>query len=145
MSKVGRPTKYKPEYCELLIEHMKTGLSIEAFAGVVSVAKDTIYGWLRNYSEFSDARKIGDEKSRLFWEKLGVAGAAGKIQGFNVASYIFNKKNRFPNEWRDKQEIEQTTTIQIATPEELIKISEAMKEKKLLEKPVVIDVESSDN
>ena len=28
---VGRPTKYKPEYCEMLIEHMSEGLSFESF------------------------------------------------------------------------------------------------------------------
>jgi transposase len=101
VAKAGRPTKYKPEYCELLIEHMKAGLSFEAFGGVVAggVAKDTIYGWVRKYPAFSDAKKIGESLSRLWWEKVAVLGMTGKIKNFNATVWIFSMKNRFG--WRD--------------------------------------------
>ena len=98
----GRPTKYRPEYCEMIIEHMAEGLSKEAFAGVIGVHKETIYNWAEANPEFSDAIKTGEVKSRLFWEKLGMAGASGSDE-FNATAWIFNMKNRFG--WRDKQEI----------------------------------------
>ena len=100
----GRPSKYKPEYCEQLIEHCKQGLSFEAFAGSIPVHKDTIYEWAKKYPEFDEAKRTGAALSLLFWEKLGVAGAVGKVPGFNPTTWIFNMKNRFG--WRDRQELE---------------------------------------
>lgn len=98
----GRPTDYKPEFCELLIEHMGEGFSFEAFAGVVNCNRDTLYEWANVHPEFSDAKKIGFERNRLTWERIGI-DLARKGDG-NATAFIFNMKNRFPKEWRDKIE-----------------------------------------
>ena len=95
MAKVGRPTKYKEEYCEKLMEHMKQGFSFESFGAIIGVHRDTLYEWELHHSEFSDSKKKGVELSRLFWEKMGMEGAQGKIQGFRDVSFIFQFKNRF--------------------------------------------------
>lgn len=105
MAKVGRPTKYKKEYCEMLIAHMKSGLSYESFAAVANVCDDTLRQWEKDYKEFSASKKRAFIESRLFWEKIGIAGITGKIKGFNIVGWIFNMKNRFPKEWREKHEI----------------------------------------
>jgi hypothetical protein len=97
--KTGRPSPYKPEYCDQLIKHLESGLSIESFAGVIGVHRSTLYEWAGVHPEFSDTLKRGAEISLLFWERMGLTGMAGKIQGFNAAVYIFNMKNRF--KWRD--------------------------------------------
>lgn len=60
--KAGQPTKYKPEYCQLVIDHMSRGLSFESFAGVVGTCKQTIYSWMAKYPEFLDARNQADAK-----------------------------------------------------------------------------------
>lgn len=108
-SPVGRPSKYKEEYCQMIIDHMKRGLSIESFAGVVGVHKDTIYEWKEVHPEFSDALKQGEAQSLLFWELLGIDGANGKIPNFSASSFIFNMKNRF--DWKDKKEIKSETKV----------------------------------
>ena len=105
----GRPTKYLPEYCDLLITHMDNGYSFQSFAGLVNVSKDTLYEWEKNYIEFSDAKKIGFEKSRLFWEKIGID--LSKKNFGNPTAFIFNMKNRFPEDWREKHEIEHSGGI----------------------------------
>lgn len=97
----GRPTKYKPEYCEQLIKHMAMGLSYETFGATINVAQSTVYLW-EKHPEFSEAKKEGFDKSRLFWERLGTAGAMGKIKNFNVTAWIFSMKNRF--KWTDRLE-----------------------------------------
>lgn len=99
----GRPSDYKPEYCELLIDHMSEGLSFESFGGVVGSHRDTLYEWTKVHPEFKEAREIGKSKSRLFWEKLGIEGLWGSKEGpnLNATVWIFNMKNRF--QWRDKQ------------------------------------------
>lgn len=97
---LGRPTLYKPEYCEMVVSHLSQGYSIESFAGLIDVHRDSIYEWKSKHPIFSDSIKRGIDKSLLYWEKLGMAGTLGKIKGFNPATYIFTMKNRFG--WTDR-------------------------------------------
>lgn len=107
----GRPTEYRPEYCQLLLAHLSEGLSFESFAAVVDVCKQTIYSWLEKFPEFADAKARGFEKNRLFWERLGRDNIINESwhqagsRSLNATVWIFNMKNRFPDEWRDKKEI----------------------------------------
>lgn len=109
--KVGRPTKFKPEYCELLIEHMAKGLSFEAFAGRIGVSRRVLFDWEKAHQDFLHAKEIGIEKARIFWEELGikhilnesesVPNVGSSSRSLNASVWIFNMKNRF--QWRDKQ------------------------------------------
>lgn len=115
----GRPTKYKPEYCKMLVTHMAKGLSFEAFAGVVEVNPDTLYHWANTKPAFSEAKIIAFGKNRLFWETKAVEHLTNeKGVSFNATSWIFNMKNRFG--WRDKQpdEVSQENiqTVRIELP-----------------------------
>lgn len=98
----GQPTKYKPEYCEALVAHMTDGCSFETFAAYCNVSIDTLYEWAKVHQEFSEAKKRAVVKSMDYWEKMGRAGTAGKLKGFNVASWIYTMKCRFPKYWRDE-------------------------------------------
>jgi hypothetical protein len=101
----GRPTKYKPEYPEALVKHMAGGLSFETFAALCNVCRDTLYEWTDAHAEFSDAKKMGEIKSRLFWERLGLNAALGEVKNFNPTVWIYTMKCRFPKQWGDKQEV----------------------------------------
>ena len=96
-------SKYKPEYDQLLLDHLSEGYSFESFAAIAKVNRDTLYEWEKKHKSFAEAKQLGVAKSLLFWEKMGMAGMVGKIDKFNVTSWIFNMKNRFG--WRDRQEI----------------------------------------
>jgi hypothetical protein len=69
---LGRPTLYRPEYCQMLIDHQAKGLSFESFAAIVDVDRDTVYNWCEIHPDFSDAKLRAGEKCRLFWETLGI-------------------------------------------------------------------------
>ena len=99
----GRPTKYKNEYCDLLVNWMAGGLSFESFGSEVDASKQTLYTWTTKHPEFLDAKRVGTTKGQAFWEKLGRQAVVGKIPGFNATVWIFSMKNRFG--WRDKQDI----------------------------------------
>lgn len=98
----GRPTLYKPEYCKMLIDHFNTGLSFESFAGVVGVARSTVYEWKGNFPEFKEATEVGQAKGLLFFEKVGIrimmdqlADSNGnKVKG-NIAAWFIQMKNRY--------------------------------------------------
>jgi hypothetical protein len=97
----GRPSQYKPEYCELLIEHMAGNEGIIAFARVVRVHPSTIYGWIREIPEFREAFGIGrGERAHIIEQKLYRAKS-----GPEVAAAIFQAKNVLPEEYREKVEI----------------------------------------
>lgn len=125
----GRPSKYSEHYCDLIIEHMSEGASITSFAAEIGVARSTIDEWANNYPEFSGAVKIGKAKCAAWWEKLGRNNA---ITGDgNATLVIFGLKNMAPEDFRDKQEIHQTGTLQHKvsigemTDEELASIASA--------------------
>lgn len=101
----GRPTDYRPEYCKMLQEHMSKGYSYRSFAATLRVDADTLYEWERKNQEFSEAKRIGRELALQFWESLGTGLAAGKLKGA-PAVWIFNMKNRFKEDWKDRHEID---------------------------------------
>jgi hypothetical protein len=109
-TQVGRPTDYKPEYCDALIKHMTLGFSFESFAGKIGYCKQTLYNWATVNREFLDAYKKGREACRLFWEERGMKGLmVGKR--FNSVTWIFNMKNRFKDDWMDKMVREDSSKI----------------------------------
>lgn len=109
---VGRPSLYKPEYCQMLIDHMSSGLSFESFAGLIGVCRATVYNFEKN-QEFLDAKRVAFEKNRLFWEKVGIEGMfmGGKENPFNATVWVFNMKNRF--NWKDKTEVREDSKQEI--------------------------------
>src|SRR3989344_5489939 len=94
-SMAGRPSKYKPEYCEFAIKLMDKGYSKYALAGKLRVSRDTIYEWCKNYPEFSDSIKRGEARSILFWETKGLEALEGKVKHFLVGLWIYIMKSRF--------------------------------------------------
>jgi transposase len=100
---VGRPTTYKPEYCERLIEFGKTGMSFEAFGGSIGVSRDALYDWAIKYPEFSDAKKIFTSISQHTLEYIGLEGIVGDNANFQATPWIFFMKNRCG--WKDRMEV----------------------------------------
>lgn len=98
----GRPTKYRPEYCQKLVDHMSQGYSYESFPAVVKVSLQTIYDWEKANPDYLEAKKRAFVESRLFWERIGIEGAVGGLEKFNATAWIFTMKNRF--HWRDRHE-----------------------------------------
>jgi len=113
MAKVGAPSKYRPEYCEMLIKHMTTGLSFESFAGTVDVCDDTLREWESRHPEFSAAKKRAFAKNRVFWEEAGTQGLFSGKDGpqLNATVWIFNMKNRFRKEWTDTHKVESKVEV----------------------------------
>lgn len=107
---VGRPTVYKPEYCEMLIEHMRNGASFDTFGVVIGVSKDTLYDWVERHQEFLDAKKVAFDESKKCWENIMYQQATGKINGSSTA-LIFALKNRFPKDYRDRTEVKHQAYI----------------------------------
>lgn len=109
----GRPSKYKPEFCDLVIELGKKGKTITQMACAMGVMRETVWDWRQKNPEFSNAIKTALQHSQDWWEKLGQEGARGNVDNFNSSAYIWQTKNRFPKEFRDKHEIEHSGELDV--------------------------------
>jgi hypothetical protein len=59
MSHLGRPTAYKPEYCELAHNYCLLGATAEELAGFFGVTRGTINNWIAKIPEFATALREG--------------------------------------------------------------------------------------
>ena len=123
MAKDGRPTKYKEEYCQDIIKWfdreattLESGKIIPCdipligdYALRLGISRDTLHEWCRVHPEFSDSFKRAKDIQRSILVRLGMKGL------YNPSFSVFAAKNMIG--WRDKQEIDMTGKITIATPE----------------------------
>lgn len=124
---VGRPTKYKPEYCELAYKFCLLGATDVRLAELFDVNPDTIATWKREYPEFSEScfkgRDIADAEiaNSLYHRAKGYSHPEVDIKVIqneivktplikhyppdtNAASLWL--RNRQSAKWRDKTEQE---------------------------------------
>lgn len=101
-SKGGRPSKYKPEYCEQLKELFKEGYDFRSACGKLGINQTTGDRWCKRYPEFCLAKKEGKDMSYAFFIEKGLANLSDK--GFNTTLWYMMMKNM--HGWRDKHEQE---------------------------------------
>lgn len=78
--KLGRPTDYRPEYCDALREHMRQGNSFESFGAEVRCGKRTLYLWAEAHEDFMQATQEGRQLCAKFYEGLGKMMASGQLR-----------------------------------------------------------------
>lgn len=124
-NQVGRPTKYKPEYCQMVQDWGAIGKSRTWMAAQLDISRETIYEWERSIPEFSDAITRAMAKSQAFWEDTGQAGI--ETPGFNSTVWVKSMTSRFPADYTDKKQTEisgpggtpmQVTTIRLVAGED---------------------------
>lgn len=105
---VGRPTKYEPRFCEMLLEDMAKGYSMTAFAGLIGVSRDTLTAWAAEHPEFSLAVTRGKALRLRDWETvaLDMRRNGGGPGGATIT--VFGLKNMGGEEWSDTQRHELT-------------------------------------
>jgi hypothetical protein len=120
----GRPTKYKPEYCESIVHyfHNHNGFpTIEGFAVYeCDVDPDTLLNWQKKYPDFLGAVK---KAKAIQKHRLNEGGMAGTL---NTAYAIFFAKNNCG--MSDKTEVIQqldmkadvkTTVVEVVTRDQV--------------------------
>lgn len=110
----GRPSQYKPEYCDKLVDLMAEGLSLTAAMAELGHTRQTAHDWKAAHEEFSYAIALGHAKRSLKLEKLGIAAGSGPQVTYVLAAL----KNCNMDDFRDKKEIEHSGGVQILTKEQ---------------------------
>lgn len=125
----GRPTEYRPNYCDIAAETCARGGTIAELADRLGVARWTIYRWMAEHQAFGDAirvaREVADERVgfSLYERAVGYTYDAVKIlQNAGVPLVVPYKEhvppdvgaqkhwlaNRQPDKWRDVSRFEHT-------------------------------------
>lgn len=107
--KVGRPSNYKPEFCDLVVELMSQGLSISAVAAEIGVGRQKLLDWQKTNEEFRVACEAGKELAQKWWEDLAMDVATGKASSHEVykkanhGMIMFMMSRRFPDYYAKNQ------------------------------------------
>jgi len=141
----GRPSDYNSKLHPKLGYNLALrGLTDEQMADELGISVPTLYAWHKKHPDFLKAIKDGKEnpdaavEGALFKKATGfkqlvkkpmVASGVVEIVEFeqtvdpDTTAQIFYLKNRRPDRWRDKQEIEHTGELNFTnlTPEEFEK------------------------
>ncbi len=106
---LGRPTLYKPEYCERVIEMGALGYSVVEMAAELNVARATIEAeWCSAQPAFLEAFTQAKQKSQAWWERQGrenVIMEPGKGT-FNASMWSRSMAARFPRDWRESKDVQ---------------------------------------
>ena len=97
----GRPSSYKQEYCDQIVQYFKEGWSIEEICIELVICKQTFYNWCESNSEFLDSKKKGESFSQGWWMRQGRVNLENK--DFSATLFYMNMKNRFG--WKDRQDV----------------------------------------
>jgi hypothetical protein len=111
--------KYDPKFCQIVYDHLKSGLSLSCVGPSLiteknpyGVARSTVYEWIEAHPEFREAVEAGQQLAQKFYEQRLTAKISGqKINGVNTkdidtSCLIFALKTRFHKDYGEKQQID---------------------------------------
>ena len=130
---MGRKSAYKEEYNQLAENYALLGATDKEMADLFSVTERTLNQWKKDYPEFLQSLKKGKNiadanvASRLYNRAIGYdckatkfATSEGKITDSkeyiehyppDTTAAIFWLKNRQPEKWRDKKEVDANVNL----------------------------------
>jgi len=111
----GRPSSYKPSFAQELLEDSGEGYSLGGFAGKIGVARSTINDWVARYPEFAEACARAKAARQRWWESILLHVAETGGQGSQGQVAIFGAINCGAEDWRQKQEVEHTGQLTLAS------------------------------
>ncbi len=94
-NEAGRPSHYKPEMVEKMLDMMAEGKTDTQVCAMLGISPDSHARYRRTYPEFAEAHVKGKVLQQAAWETLGMQGITGNIKGFNATTYIFMMSNLF--------------------------------------------------
>lgn len=96
---------YRTEYCRVVEDAGREGLSLTAAAGMLGIGRTTFNDWMRKFPEFGEACDRHKALRTLFLERKMLRDGASSS---DVLATRFALINADPAEWRDKQTVEHT-------------------------------------
>ena len=118
-----KPTTFKEEYCQMLMDHMNNGMSYESFGAVVNKGRSTLYDWEKSHETWREAKEVAIEKALSFFEKRLIDKVSGntkvleaqgiKIKDIDTSCLVFALKTRMHKIYSEKTEVEVSGSVSI--------------------------------
>ena len=106
----GRPSSYRPEYCELAVKLGAQGKSYAQIGAAIGVARKTLYEWADQFPEFRDAIARARDLSLAWWEEQAHIGMWESPEGQRLNPQLWSRSMaaRFPDDYRESKKTEIT-------------------------------------
>jgi hypothetical protein len=104
--KIGRPTNYRPEYCDRVVELGAKGYSqAMIIADIGAGSRETINNWKKTHPAFLDAMVRARDLALAWWERQGIENLGNR--DYNANLYRIIMMARFGQDgYREKQVVE---------------------------------------
>lgn len=130
--KTGRPSDFKPEYCEQIKHLIMLGAKDTEIAAFFHCAVSTLFYWRNHYPEFSEASKRAREEHDALVERslrdkaIGYVATESKVFNINgklvtkeverhyppdTTACMFWLQNRQPDRWRNVQHFDHSVKV----------------------------------
>jgi transposase len=103
---IAKSSKYKPEFCEKVVELGEQGLTRAQIAKQLGVGRATLLDWADRHEDFKFAMELSDDMAMAKWEEEGMRGMNDKM--FQGKLYMDMMRFRFPKDYMEKKSIEVT-------------------------------------
>ena len=101
LPKKGRPSKYQTWMGDKIKEVASQGGHVAEMCVAIDVKSyETFYRWVDEHPEFKTAYNEAKLLSQAFYENLLLAGACGKVKGFNFNALAMVLNNKFPDQYK---------------------------------------------
>ena len=97
----GRPTLYRREMCDRLVEAMAGGLTAEAAAARIGISARSLFYWQQQHPEFLQAIQEGRQRSQLWWEERALAMANGESGNTQIVVLGLRNCSRAATGWNN--------------------------------------------
>jgi hypothetical protein len=104
----GRPTDYRPEFCEQAIELGSQGKSLAQIGAAFGVARVTLWAWADKHPEFSKAIAQARDLALAWWEEQAHIGMWESPEGARLNPQLWSRSMaaRFPDDYRESKKTE---------------------------------------
>lgn len=113
-NKGGAPTKYKPEYCELVKQIGEEGGWVSEMAEACDVSRTSFYDWEKEHPEFKEALERAKQKSQACYERTGRLAMFSKE--FNANLWIKQMQGRFKDDYTENRNLNHSSPDGSMTP-----------------------------
>ena len=98
----GRPTLYRREMGDRLVDAMAGGLTAEAAAARIGISARSLFYWQQQHPEFLQAIQEGRQRSQLWWEERALAMANGESGNTQIVMLGLRNRSRAASGWNNE-------------------------------------------
>lgn len=114
----GRETKYRPEFCDLVISVGEEGGWLSEMAEACDVVRATMDNWAEAHPEFLEALTRAKQKAQAWFEREGRDGL--RAERFNAPLWQKQMSARHPAEYTEARNLNHAGTLRVTKIENVI-------------------------